>query len=349
MSKTPILLIGATGYIGGSVLAHLLKHPSKETFDITVLVRSADKANRLEKFGVKPVVGSYHDTALVEELAEKAHVVFSCADADAMDATKAFLAGLRKRHAKLGDLPILIHTSGTGLLTFEGSTKGMSATEKIYHDDDPDDIEASFPPTALHRDVDLAIVQADKEGYVRTYIILPSTIWGIAKNELVDAGIANPHSQQIPALIRAALARGQAGVVGKGVPYWPNVNIEQQADLYTILYDAIVTRPENVGHGRDGFYFGINGEHTWYDISKAIGKAMVKLGLSESDEPTTFTDEELRKYFGSEEMGNSYGTNSRGQANHSKSLGWQPKLTSQDMLESIYAETEAIIKQQQKA
>jgi hypothetical protein len=27
----------------------------------------------------------------------------------------AFLAGLKKRHAKLGDRPILIHTSGTGM------------------------------------------------------------------------------------------------------------------------------------------------------------------------------------------------------------------------------------------
>jgi hypothetical protein len=66
------------------------------------------------------------------------------------------------------------------------------------------------------------------------------------------------------------------------------------------LYDAIVTNPEKVGHGRDGFYFGINGEHTWYDISKAIGQAMVKLGLSKSDEPTTFSHDEIIKYFGTE-------------------------------------------------
>lgn len=73
-----------------------------------------------------------------------------------------------------------------------------------------------------------------------------------------------------------------------------------EADFFIILYDAIVTNPEKVGHGRDGYYFGISGEHTWYDISKAIGKVMVKLGLSQSDEPTTFAEEELIKYFGSE-------------------------------------------------
>lgn len=64
-------------------------------------------------------------------------------------------------------------------------------------------------------------------GYLKSYIILPSTIWGIAKNPLVDAGIVNPYSQQIPKLIRAALARGQAGQVGKGLARWPDVDIEE--------------------------------------------------------------------------------------------------------------------------
>ena len=64
---------------------------------------------------------------------------------------------------------------------------------------------------------------------MRTYIILPSTIWGIAKNPLTDAGLANPHSQQIPKLIYAALGRGRAGVVGKGLALWPDVHIDDGA------------------------------------------------------------------------------------------------------------------------
>ena len=72
-------------------------------------------------------------------------------------------------------------------------------------------------------------------------------------------------------------------------------------DLYFVLYDAIAKHgPDNVGHGIKGFYFGENGEHSWYEISKAVGCAMVDLGLSKSDEPTAFTRDELIKYFGSE-------------------------------------------------
>ena len=72
------MCVGLLGYIGGCVLVRLLAHPNASTFDITVLVRSAEKAKKLEAFGVTSVVGSYKDTALVERLAEAADVVFSC-------------------------------------------------------------------------------------------------------------------------------------------------------------------------------------------------------------------------------------------------------------------------------
>ena len=72
-----------------------------------------------------------------------------------------------------------------------------------------------------------------------------------------------------------------------------------EADLYIILWDAIVTSPETVGHGSNGYYFGATGEHPWYDISKAIGQSMVKLGLSKTAEPDAFNDDELVKYWGS--------------------------------------------------
>ena len=66
-----------TGYIGGSVLARLLKHPNAQSFEITALVRSEDKAKKLESHGVKTVIGSYKDDhALTEKLAENAHIVF---------------------------------------------------------------------------------------------------------------------------------------------------------------------------------------------------------------------------------------------------------------------------------
>ena len=81
----------------------------------------------------------------------------------------------------------------------------------------------------LSEDLDLHIMEADKQGYLRAYLILPSTIYGSATHELVDAGVSNGMSIQIPVLIKAALARKRAGVVGKGVALWPNVHIDDSA------------------------------------------------------------------------------------------------------------------------
>lgn len=341
-TQLSILVTGATGYIGGSVLARLLGHPEAHSFSITTLVRSQSSAKAKilkEKFNVKAVIGSLDDGGLVSSLTEEADVVISCAHADHLDGVQAMLSGMKKRYQKLGVAPILIHTSGTGVLT--SSAKGMFPTDVIYDDLNAEQIE-SLAITQPHRDVDVAIVDADKQGYLKSYIVLPSTIYGIASNSLVDTGVQHPYSQQIPKLITVSLARGQGGMVGKGLALWPNVDIEEVADLYIVLLDAVRSHPDATGHGREGYYFGENGEHQWYDISKEISKVLVELGRGETDEPTTLSSEELIKYFGSEAAGHRYGTNSRCRANRSRALGWLPKKTTADMIASIKADAQAI-------
>ena len=69
------------------------------------------------------------------------------------------------------------------------------------------------------------------------------------------------------------------------------------ADLYIALFDSIVADPDKTGHGWEGFYFGENGEHSWYELSRAIGEAMVALKLTDDPEPAPFSDDELVKYF----------------------------------------------------
>lgn len=151
-------------------------------------------------------------------------------------------------------------------------------------------------------------------GYVRTYLVYPVTIYGIADHALTKARIANPHSIQVPALIQASLDRGRAGMVGVGKNIWHNVYIDESgslpvrqarlshkvktvSELYAVLYDTIASNPA-AAHGREGIYIGENGQHTLYDVARAIQKAMVELGLSTETEPSSFTKEEVQKYFG---------------------------------------------------
>jgi hypothetical protein len=108
-----------------------------------------------------------------------------------------------------------------GVLT--DNAMGMFAYDTIYRDDDADQME-SLPPTQPHRTVDLEVVNAARFirfifnervaqrslviSYVKTYIVLPSTIYGVATGRLVDVDVQHSHSQQLPTLIKAGLARG---------------------------------------------------------------------------------------------------------------------------------------------
>ena len=129
-----------------------------------------------------------------------------------------------------------------------------------------------------------------RKGYVKSYIVMPGLIYGIPDNPLVDAGIQHPNSIAIPALIKVALDRKQPGIVGQGVSRWPNISVEdskhflhqydeiltcfQAADIYIALYNAILQDPDKVPHGREGYYFGENGEHDWTGLSRVVGQAL---------------------------------------------------------------------------
>lgn len=68
-------------------------------------------------------------------------------------------------------------------------------------------------------------------------------------------------------------------------------------DLFITIFDAVLSS-KAIGHGREGFYFGENGEHKLYDIGKRISEELVELAKIGTPEPTTFTDEECQKYPG---------------------------------------------------
>ena len=67
---------GCPGYIGGGVLAHLIQHPKRAEYEITIHLRSAEKAKVFEKLGFKTVLGSLDDVASLEKFAAESDIVF---------------------------------------------------------------------------------------------------------------------------------------------------------------------------------------------------------------------------------------------------------------------------------
>ena len=93
------------------------------------------------------------------------------------------------------------------------------------------------------------------------------------------------------------------------------------ADLYVLLLEGIHSG-KPLAHGRNGFYFGEDGEYVLYDLAKAVSEALYGKGKSKSATPTTLNEDEMAKYF----PGTMFpGSNSRCKAERSRAIGWSPK------------------------
>lgn len=134
----------------------------------------------------------------------------------------------------------------------------MHSTSTIYSDMNIKQLEG-LAPTQPHREVDLTVVEADEtgtchstcplpirnldqSGILKTHIILPPTIYGIASGSLVDLKVQNSHSQQIPGLIKVSLDRRQGGMVGAGKNMWPNVHIDDGKNIHKSSVPILFTR-----------------------------------------------------------------------------------------------------------
>lgn len=92
---------------------------------------------------------------------------------------------------------------------------GNCATDEIYPDLDIPMIE-SLPKTQTHREVDLEVVDADKEVYVRTYVALPWTMHGVVNTPLISLGVQNCTPSKFPVSLKPALTESRVVLSKKG-------------------------------------------------------------------------------------------------------------------------------------
>lgn len=110
MSTLSVFFLGATGYVGGSVLVDFVKR--YPTFTWTALVRNQKDVSPVEAVGpnVKVIIGSFKEIALIEANAKEHDITINLANCDDLDLTQAVIRGQEERAASGGRKPILIHT-----------------------------------------------------------------------------------------------------------------------------------------------------------------------------------------------------------------------------------------------
>ena len=120
-----IFCTGASGYIGGSVAAHLVAAGHQ----VTGLVRSPEKADAVRARGIQPLLGTLDDAELLAQAAQAADVVVNAASADHKGAVVALLDALA------GSGKPFIHTSGSSIVGTRARGRAVRCDLRRRHAD----------------------------------------------------------------------------------------------------------------------------------------------------------------------------------------------------------------------
>ncbi|CCD45558.1 putative nad dependent epimerase dehydratase family protein [Botrytis cinerea BcDW1] len=342
MSSYKILLIGATGYVGGSILTQtLLSIPNVlAKHSVSVLIRGEEKVPVFEKMGVKPILfNSLEETEFLRKIASGHDIIIYSASGYDTAAAKALVAGLGDRKKQSGKEVHYIHTTGASSLS-DQPTSGKYLEDRIFSDKEDIFAYEKFRQTKQvypARTTDIGVIETGLKLGVQTHLMMPPTIYG------VGSGKFNTLSIQFPMLIRASLKAGQALVIGDGKGVWSYVHIDDLAKLYIILLQKILDG-EKVPMGEQ-ILFAETGTFSWIDASQAIADALYTLGAIKTvDVKQVPLEDAASQLFEGDLLLTelAFSSNSRTKADLARELGWKPMKTEQDFKNHFLQEAKLI-------
>jgi nucleoside-diphosphate-sugar epimerase len=286
-----IFITGASGFIGGSIAAGLVRAGHR----VKGLIRKPEHAAELGRLGIVPVIGSLDDRALLINEAQAADAVINAADSDHRGAVEALIEGLADSGKPL------LHTSGSSIVG--DASAGERGTAAIFHED------ALPEPTAdkaARVAIDQLVLNAAQRG-IRSAVLCNTLIYG-------SGAVKGSASVQLPRLVRQAQKSGVVRHVGSGGNIWSNVHIDDVVELYRL---ALEKTPAGM------FYFVESGEASFHDMSVALADA---LGLGA---PQAWPLDDAIQEWGYEMASYGLGSNSRVRGTRAREqLGWQPQRNS---------------------
>ncbi|KAK2024946.1 NAD dependent epimerase/dehydratase family protein-like protein [Colletotrichum zoysiae] len=355
VTKEPrILLTGATGYIGGTILTRLLSSssPILTSASITCLVRGAERASRLTAaYGprVQPVVyESLDDIETTTATAAQHDVVINTALGYHSASGLALVRGLAQRKAETGRDVWIIHTSGTSNLadlpvTGKRIEKGEfnDETDDVYGYETRLELQEPYP----QRTAELGVMNESRRSGVRALVIMSPTIYGHG------LGLFNTASIQIPAYINIILDQGRGVVLGEGRGVWDHVHVEDLAELYEIVTKNILEQDgKDLPPGSKGIIFSGNGRHSWLEVAQMITDACYGEGKVKEQRVHSVGISEGVSILGPRLGGAdetvvelALASNSRTVASVARRLGWNPTRGEDTWKSSVKDDVKAVL------
>ncbi|CBX98542.1 similar to NAD dependent epimerase/dehydratase family protein [Plenodomus lingam JN3] len=261
MSK--ILLTGATGYVGGTVLSELLANtaPQLKSLTLDLLVRNESQAIILKKaYGhrINTIIWQgLHDTIFIEQLAANYDIIINTGSGFIAEGAVAFVNGLAQRVAKDKPAPWMLHISGcTNLADRPLSQPSVPCREwndardgsRIYEHMTLLDSQDPYP----QRTTELRVLQTASVTGVQAISVNTPCIFG------EGSGLFNRQGLVVPLVMMYVLQHGY-GFRLSDTANFDRVHVLDLAEIYVRLVQTILERPDRgVGYiptGHHGILF----------------------------------------------------------------------------------------------
>ncbi len=278
------MVTGATGFVG----SHLAEALRQRGHEVTVLARSAAKAESLQAKGMRVVMGDLHDRAALARAAEGQQVIFHVAGVVAARNEEEFMRANRDGTANV------VEAARAGsprfVIVSSMAAAGPSSPGKPHRGDEP-----ARPVTAYGRSK-LAAESVVTASALPWTIVRPPTVYGPRDQEVLKvfrlarwgvAPVFGDGSQELSAVHGADLAEALVAVglsdatVGK-VYYACHPEVVTSAGLVRAIGAAMGKRVAVVG------------------VPQVIGRALLALtetGARLAGEPTILTTDKANEFF----------------------------------------------------
>lgn len=342
-SRPKILLLGATGYIGGTVLHFLTRSSALAGCPpISVLVRGADRADKLKStYGdqISTVsLTSLDDLDLITKLASEHDIVINAGTGFHPTSAEALVHGLAKRKAAIagnssgkGTVPQwIIHTSGCSNIS-DDPLAGDRYPEDFWLDDaDPVRIyelekEKEAQQPYLQRTAELAVLDAGSKLGVGATVLQCPAIFGEGR------GLFSTAQAVVPTMMRFVLEKGYGCRLGDGTAQMGFVHVDDLAALYVRVAEEVIKGGgKGLPSGRGGIVFPCVGMVKLVDIARDCVEAVARKGIIQTKEIKEVDLDTVAPFFGGGALGRHIAA--VGWAGHwntvgtvaEKKLGWKP-------------------------
>lgn len=310
---TKLFITGTTGYIGGDVLAKILK---AFDFEIFALIRDTTKLDKLKQAGVTPVIGTLDDLDVIKEYTEMCDIIINAANNNhlaSLEVIKDVLSGKKSQ-------TLFLQISGGGVVA-DGTKPSEYVPDKVYSDIVDIDAINSLDDSQPHRLADkiTQTMEAANPEFVKTAILSPPAIFGLGE------GIFKKTSVQVPLLIKVGIKKKFLGTVYDGNTAWSHVNISDFSALFVLIIKKFLAG-EAFLSGYKGYYFASDGTpHSWKDCTAAVVEYLDSKKLLDTTEIKEYTDDEFKAEFGLPPL--YWGSNCITIADAARSIGWSPKMS----------------------